>query len=91
MRNKLNVFPTMPVCPYLIDFGLTRRYLDDEGRHSYEHAEPSGVGNVYFMSRAASAGSALSRRDDLEQLLYVLVFLAKGRLPWFNLDDEVHD
>ena len=25
---------------------------------------------------------ASSRRDDLEQLLYTLVFLAKGDLPW---------
>lgn len=28
------------------------------------------------------AGKELSRRDDLEAALYMMVFLAKGRLPW---------
>ena len=37
------------------------------------------------MSRAALRGSSLSRRDDLEQLLYCLHFMITQKLPWLSL------
>lgn len=38
-----------------------------------------------YSSIHALNGSAQSRRDDLEALGYVLVYLAKGKLPWQGL------
>jgi hypothetical protein len=34
---------------------------------------------------AAHEGQELGRKDDLESLVYVLIFLLKGQLPWQNI------
>jgi hypothetical protein len=38
------------------------------------------VRNIFILTPSFYIASG--RRDDLEQLLYTLVFLAKGDLPW---------
>ncbi|CAM9195186.1 unnamed protein product [Sphacelaria rigidula] len=43
------------------------------------------VGSVRYLSVAAHAGARQTPRCDLESLGYVLVFLAKGKLPWQGL------
>jgi hypothetical protein len=40
------------------------------------------LGNKFFMSLTQLRKWASGRRDDLEQLMYTLAFLAKGDLPW---------
>lgn len=35
-----------------------------------------------YASVHAHLGRTASRRDDLESLAYMLVFLQRGRLPW---------
>jgi hypothetical protein len=32
-----------------------------------------------------------SRKDDLEAMFYILLFLIKGDLPWLGLKDNIND
>jgi len=43
------------------------------------------VGTFRYAARAPHFGEEQSRKDDLESLGYVLVYLCKGRLPWQDL------
>ena len=69
---------------YLIDFGVSKRYRNDNGSHIPFKTGLHFVGNLVFASANSHVGHELSRRDDMESLLYVLVYLATGWLPWLN-------
>lgn len=71
---------------YLIDFGLTKRVVDPTSqRHIPHRTGKSLTGTPRYASLHAHDGEEQSRRDDLEALGYMLVFLAKGALPWQGL------
>ena len=40
------------------------------------------VGTCRYASIAAHEGHEIGRKDDLESLFYVMIFLFKGKLPW---------
>jgi casein kinase 1 len=68
---------------YAIDFGLAKRYRNERTKVHYEYEEgKSLVGTPRYASIRTHMGVKQSRRDDLESLAYVLVYLHKGRLPW---------
>ena len=67
---------------FLIDFGLSKRYLDKLGRHLLRVGGKYFRGTLRYCSINMHLGIESSRRDDLESLAYVLVYLAKGTLPW---------
>jgi len=76
---------------YLIDFGLVRRYRDPKtGEHVQAKESGVPVGNLAFGSHAADRGVEQSRRDDLEALGHVLVYLLCGKLPWFRPHSKAH-
>lgn len=67
---------------YCIDFGLAKKYVDAYGNHIPFSKSRRFVGTARYASLAAHEGLELSRRDDLESIGYILVYLFKGRLPW---------
>lgn len=70
---------------YLVDFGISKVYRDSNGVHIPYRDKKSFIGTTRYASLSAHDGIEISRKDDLESLLYVLIFLAKGGLPWQNL------
>jgi casein kinase 1 alpha len=81
---------------YLIDFGVSRKYKYPDGKHVQFKMDLPFTGNVIFASVNSflNYGSLsnqliftleLSRRDDLESMMYLLIYLAQGHLPWLNL------
>jgi serine/threonine protein kinase len=71
---------------FYVDFGISKYYKDNLGRHIPFRDKKSFIGTTRYASIAAHLGNEISRKDDLESLAYVVIFLAKGILPWQNLN-----
>ena len=71
---------------HLIDFGLVKRFMDERGRHMPKMEQKTVVGTLLFMSINTQRGVEQSRRDDLESLAYVLIFLGGGVMPWETME-----
>lgn len=69
---------------YLIDFGLTKRYIEAKsGKHITFKENKGIIGTLKFLSLNGHMGNEHSRRDDLEAFGNILCyFLTKGNLPW---------
>jgi hypothetical protein len=59
--------------------------FDAAGAHIQCYDKKKMLGTPRFASVNTHAGLLQSRRDDVEALGYVLVFLARGRLPWCGI------
>lgn len=69
---------------YLIDFGLAKKYIDNESKHIPLKTGKSIVGSINYSSINIQRGLEASRRDDMESILYIIIFLLKKDLPWEN-------
>ena len=68
---------------YVIDFGLSLQYRNIKTHQHIPYREnKSLVGTARYASINAHLGIEQSRRDDLEGIGYVIVYLCKGWLPW---------
>ena len=68
---------------YLIDFGLSKRIITADGKHIPYFEKKGGLtGTPRYASVSSHMAIEQSRRDDLESLLYIMLFLKLGRLPW---------
>ncbi len=70
---------------YVIDFGISKFYRDMHGRHIIYRENKPFIGTTRYASISSHKGVELARKDDLESLGYMFIFLIKGTLPWQNL------
>jgi hypothetical protein len=67
----------------MIDFGVSRKYINkDTGKHLKNEQVNSFVGNIIFASHHAFECQTLSRRDDIIQIIYNLVYLMNPEVSW---------
>ena len=68
---------------YIIDFGLAKMYRDP---HTLIHNEmvmrKKLIGTARYASIHALQGMEQSRRDDIESVAYLVLYLINGSLPW---------
>lgn len=69
----------------LIDFGLSKKFREYSQNMIPKKCQKV-VGSVRFSSINIHKGIEYSRRDDLESLGYVLMYLLRGSLPWQGLE-----
>ena len=77
---------------YMIDFGFAKTYRDPTTLAHHPMQKGAGItGTARFASINTLSGYTQSRRDDLESLGYVIVYIAKGTLPWANIKCDNKD
>lgn len=74
---------------YLIDFGNAKKYRSSRtGKHIQSLKINRINGTILFLSLNSMRGNQQSRKDDLESLGYMYIYLAKGCLPWSNVKNK---
>ena len=68
----------------LIDYGISKRYLNDENEHIKEADGVAFSGNLLFASKYTFLEKEQSRRDDFISLAYFIVFLVNGEINWLG-------
>lgn len=74
---------------YFVDFGLAKRFKDVNGKHISWATDKKLSGTARYASINTHQGYQQGRRDDLESLGYVLIYLCLGKLPWMGLRNGV--
>ena len=70
---------------FLIDFGLSTFYINENGGHMENVLKNCIVGTSKYISHHIHDGQTAARRDDLISLGYIYMYLMKGSLPWENI------
>ena len=73
---------------YLIDFGLCKKIIF-ENKHNQIKKTSGIIGSKNYMSINSHNHIELSRRDDLESIGYMLLYLYNGTLDWNNESNEI--
>lgn len=73
---------------YLVDYGFAKKYVDEQGNQITHTTKGTRAGTARYASVNAHQKGVLSRRDDLETLGYVWVYLLTGTLPWIGLGQK---
>lgn len=74
----------------LIDFGLAKKFIDDDGVHIAENKNKKQIlGTMKYCSRYTHAGYQQSRRDDVESIVYTFLNMLHGKVPWTQVVAEL--
>jgi len=81
---------------YVIDLGLSKTYRHPQTLAHVQRTKLKGMtGTARFASINTLSKYNQSRRDDLESLGYVIIYLIKGSLPWNDIKsinkEELYD
>lgn len=68
---------------FIIDFGFCKPFIINN-KHIREKKTNNIIGSLTYASINAHELNELSRRDDLESIAYMLIFLYLNNLPWSN-------
>jgi serine/threonine protein kinase len=73
---------------YICDFGLSKLFRDSKTHEHILYKENKTLtGTPRYVSINNHLGVQQSRRDDLESLMYVLIYFYNGKLPWQGLKE----
>ena len=73
----------------LIDFGLSQKYLNPDGSHIKKKQLEKFSGNFLFASFNSCRGCNKSRRDDLQSIMLLMVYLLNNnKLPWSDFNQR---
>lgn len=77
---------------HLIDFGFAKKYLNKDNGHFEQDEENYFHGNLLFASRDHLQFLRTSRKDDLESLMYLLIyFLNDGNILGMTTSLDMKD
>jgi len=75
---------------FLIDFGLSKLYIKNN-IHIDCLENRKLIGTVKYVSINIHNGYTPSRRDDIESIIYILIYLLNGSLPWETISCDNKD
>ena len=70
----------------MIDFGLAKKYKTKDGQHIPYKDNKNLTGTARYASINTHLGIEQGRRDDVQGLIYMLIYFCLGQLPWQNMD-----
>lgn len=74
---------------HIVDFGLAKPFRHSQTlQHFPYNSRVPFVGTTRYCSLNSHAGAEHTRRDDLESIAYVLIYLRRGSLPWQGLQSR---
>lgn len=71
---------------YLVDFGLSKTITTRKKNKIQKF-----IGSTSFAASACHFGQNFEKKNDLESLGYVLLYIIQGFLPWQDIEDENFD